>query len=42
MPDGVTDDVQSPLDNWHGLSPEERVEAFKQLPYAEKTICSFP
>src|SRR5207244_1136369 len=28
--------LQSSLDVWHTLEPEERVETFNQLPYAEK------
>jgi magnesium transporter len=31
-----SNELQSPLDNWHTLAPEERVDAFKQLPYSEK------
>jgi len=36
MSDSVTNEFQSSLDGWQTLSPEERLEAFKQLPYAEK------
>jgi magnesium transporter len=36
MADGVTNELQTSLETWHTLSPEERVDAFKQLPYAEK------
>lgn len=36
MTDGITNELQSSLDVWHTLAPEERVETFQQLPYAEK------
>src|SRR5499426_3200045 len=36
MTDGVTNELQTSLETWHTLSPEDRVETFKQLPYAEK------
>jgi magnesium transporter len=36
MTDGITNELQSSLDVWHTLGPEERVETFNQLPYAEK------
>ena len=36
MTDGITNELQSSLDVWHTLEPEERVETFNQLPYAEK------
>src|SRR5437588_3389870 len=36
MTDGITNELQSSLDLWHTMAPEERVEAFQQLPYAEK------
>jgi magnesium transporter len=36
MVDGVTNEFESPPDEWNTLSPEERIDAFKQLPYAEK------
>jgi magnesium transporter len=36
MADGVTNELQASLDTWHTLSPEERVETFKQLPYVDK------
>src|SRR5262245_23716753 len=29
-------ELQTSLDNWHTLSGEERVEAFKEVPYSEK------
>ena len=36
MTDGITNELQSSLDEWHTLAPEDRVETFKNLPYAEK------
>ena len=36
MSDGITNELQSSLDVWHTLTPEERVDAFRQLPYSEK------
>ena len=36
MTDGVTNEVQSSLNVWQTLSPEERIEFFKNLPDAEK------
>jgi magnesium transporter len=36
MSDGVTNEVQNSQEAWHALSPEDRFEAFKHLPYAEK------
>ena len=36
MAEGVTNEFQTSLDAWHALAPEERVDAFQQLPYAEK------
>jgi magnesium transporter len=36
MADGVTNELQTSLDMWSSLSMEERIESFKQLPYAEK------
>jgi len=36
MTEGVTNDVQSSLNVWQTLSPEERIEFFKNLPDAEK------
>src|SRR5437868_13812199 len=36
MTEGVTNELQTSLDAWHTLSAEDRVETFKQLPYAEK------
>src|SRR5262245_11273806 len=36
MADTVTNEFQTSLDAWHALSPEERFETFKQLPYADK------
>jgi magnesium transporter len=36
MTDGVTNDVQSSLNVWQTLSPEERIEFFRNLPDAEK------
>ncbi len=36
MSDGITNELQSSLDVWHTLTPEERVDAFQQLPYSEK------
>jgi magnesium transporter len=36
MADGVTNELQSSLETWHALSGDERVDTFKQLPYAEK------
>src|SRR5262249_3517837 len=36
MTEGVTNEFQSSLDMWHALSLEERIDTFKQLPYAEK------
>src|SRR5262245_42328953 len=35
MADGITNEIQDSFD-WHALSPEERVDTFKRLPYAEK------
>jgi magnesium transporter len=31
-----SNELQTPLDNWHTLSADERGEAFKALPYSEK------
>src|SRR5262249_62052628 len=36
MTDGVTNELQTSLETWHTLSPEDRVETFKQLPYVDK------
>jgi magnesium transporter len=36
MADGVTNELQASLETWHALSGDERVDTFKQLPYAEK------
>jgi magnesium transporter len=36
MIDGVTNETQTPLEEWHSLSAEERTETFKRVPYAEK------
>jgi len=36
MADGITNELQTSIDAWHTLAQEERIEAFKQLPYAEK------
>ena len=36
MTDGITNELQSSLDVWNTLGPEDRVETFNQLPYAEK------
>src|SRR5262249_8464305 len=36
MADGVTNELQTSIDTWHTLAPEDRVETFKQLPYADK------
>src|SRR5678816_3946159 len=36
MTDGIANELQSSLDVWHTLGPEDRVETFNQLPYAEK------
>src|SRR5215813_9262241 len=36
MTDGVTNEPQTSLETWHTLSPEDRVETFKHLPYVDK------
>src|SRR5215467_12743610 len=36
MADGVTNELQTSLETWHTLSPEDRVEIFKQLHYADR------
>lgn len=36
MNDGITNEEQAPLEAWHTLSTEQRVETFKRVPYAEK------
>ena len=36
MTDGVTNELQTSLETWHTLSPEDRVETFKHLPYVDK------
>jgi magnesium transporter len=36
MAEEVTNELQTSLDAWHTLPPEDRVETFKQLHYADK------
>ncbi len=36
MTDGITNELQTSLDIWNTLAPEDRVNTFQSLPYAEK------
>jgi magnesium transporter len=36
MSEGVSHEAQTPLETWHTLSLEERIETFQRVPYADK------